>query len=65
MSKNEYDCAITNPGKYMVIFVANVDIEKEISISDIHPLPLDFLTSDDFYVQASNYNVFLLNKSQE
>lgn len=62
MSENEYNFAKENTNKYMVIFVANVQDDKEISSKDVHPLPLNFLSSKDFYIEPTKYQVFLLNK---
>ena len=61
MSENEYNFAKENTNKYMVIFVANVQDDKEISSKDVHPLPLNFLSSEDFYIEPTKYQVFLLN----
>lgn len=64
MSINEYTKASAqeNIDKYMVIFVANVDLNKEISLQDIHPLPFNLFYSDDYKIEPSHYNVFLVEK---
>lgn len=64
MSENEYNFAKENSDKYMVIFVANVQIGKEISLKDIHPLPFNFLSSESFYIKPTNYQIFLIKESE-
>ena len=64
MSENEYFFAKDNPTKYMVIFVANIELDKDISSNDIHPLPMDFLSSEDYCIEPTKYQIYLLSDSE-